>query len=70
MLGLADAHPWIAGVVGWVDLASPDAGRQLDELASNPKLKGVRHLVESEPDDEWLGRGHVVAGSGRSRRVG
>jgi L-fuconolactonase len=50
--------------VGWVDLASPDAGRQLDDLARNPNLKGVRHLVESEPDDAWLVRGDVMAGLG------
>jgi L-fuconolactonase len=64
MLGLAEAYPRIAGVVGWVDLASPAAGRQLDELARNPKLKGVRHLVESEPDDAWLAREDVIAGLG------
>src|ERR1041385_5312741 len=59
LLGLADAHAFIAGVVGWVDLASPDVGRQLDEFAAHPKFKGVRHLVESEPDDDWLLRPSV-----------
>lgn len=62
LLGLAEAHPFIAGVVGWVDLASRDVGRQLDELAAHPKFKGVRHLVESEPEDDWLVRELVVDG--------
>ena len=62
LLGLADAHPLVAGVVGWVDLESPDVGRQLDELAAHPKFKGVRHLVESEPADDWLVRRRVLDG--------
>ena len=49
LLELADANSFIAGVVGWVDLTSPEI-----ELATHPKFKGVRHLVESEPDDDWL----------------
>jgi L-fuconolactonase len=61
MLALADAHPFVAGVVGWVDLASPEAGRQLDDFARHPKFKGVRHLVESEPDD-WLAREDALGG--------
>ena len=40
LLDLADANPFIAGVVGWVDLTDPDA--HLDELCAHPKFKGVR----------------------------
>ena len=60
LLQLADANPFIAGVVGWVDLT--DAGAQLDELCAHPKFKGVRHLVESEPNDDWLIQPAVLAG--------
>jgi L-fucono-1,5-lactonase len=60
LLELADANPFIAGVVGWVDLTDPDA--QLDELCAHPKFKGVRHLVESEPNDRWLIQPQVLAG--------
>src|SRR5215467_275105 len=49
LLELADANNFIAGVVGWVDLTSS----QIDHL-THPKLKGLRHLVESEPNDDWL----------------
>ncbi len=62
MLGLADENPFVAGVVGWVDLASRDVGRQLDDLSAHPMFKGVRHLVESEPDDDWLVRPSVLRG--------
>lgn len=54
LLSLADAYPFIAGVVGWVDLVSPQVEQQLDELTRHPKFKGVRHLVESEPAEDWL----------------
>jgi len=62
LLRLADQHPFIAGVVGWVDLESENVGQQLDELASHPKFKGVRHLVESEPADDWLAQDGVIRG--------
>jgi L-fuconolactonase len=54
LLELADHSPLILGVVGWVDLRSPEVGSQLKRLAANPKLVGVRHIVQSEPDDRFL----------------
>jgi L-fuconolactonase len=54
LLALADAHPWIAGVVGWVDLRSDDVRRQLELVAEHPKLVGIRHIVQSEPDDRFM----------------
>lgn len=60
MLRLSDAHPFIAGIVGWVDLDSRQAGRQADELQRHERFKGVRHLVESEPDTDWLVRPQVL----------
>ena len=50
LLSLADAHPFIVGVVGWVDLQSPDVEHHLSALAAHPKLVGVRHSLQSEPD--------------------
>lgn len=65
LLSLADDHPFIAGVVGWADLMSPELDLQLDELTSHPKFKGVRHLVESEPEDDWLLEPQVLRGLNR-----
>jgi L-fucono-1,5-lactonase len=70
LLNLADEHPFIAGVVGWVDLSSDDVDRQLDELVSHPKFKGVRHLVESEPADDWLVQPQVLRGLKRLSSYG
>ncbi len=54
LLALADAHPSIAGVVGWIDLQADDARRQLELVAGHPKLVGIRHIVQSEPDDRFM----------------
>jgi L-fuconolactonase len=54
LLDLADAHPFIAGVVGWVDLQSDEAGAQIEPFGRNPRLVGLRHIVQSEPDDRFL----------------
>lgn len=54
LLELAERSPSILGVVGWVDLRSPDVRSQLRLLAGNPKLVGVRHIVQAEPDDRFL----------------
>ena len=70
LLSLTNEHPFIAGVVGWVDLGSDDIDRQLDELVSHPKFKGVRHLVESEPADDWLVQPQVLRGLKRLSTYG
>jgi L-fucono-1,5-lactonase len=62
LLELADANDFVAGVVGWVDLTSAQVETQLDELSAHPKFKGVRHLVESEPNDDWLVQPAVLSG--------
>ncbi|MCE9551954.1 MAG: amidohydrolase family protein [Planctomycetes bacterium] len=55
LLGLADEHPLIKGVVGWVDLRSDRVEEQLIQFAGHPKFVGVRHVVQDEPDDFMLG---------------
>jgi L-fuconolactonase len=62
LLSLATDYPFIAGVVGWIDLAGDDAAAELDEFADHPKFKGVRHLVESEPAEDWLVQPKVLRG--------
>lgn len=54
LLELAGRSPRILGVVGWIDLRSPDIRSQLKILARNPRLVGIRHIVQSEPDDRFL----------------
>src|SRR6266516_6853276 len=62
LLNLANAHQFIAGVVGWVDLTDDRMEEELELLTANPKFKGVRHLVESEPADDWLVQPSVLRG--------
>jgi len=54
LLELADSHTSILGVVGWADLRSSDIRSQLKTLVQNPKLVGIRHIVQSEQDDRFL----------------
>jgi L-fuconolactonase len=70
LLALADAHPFIAGVVGWVDLQSPDVARDLESLGRHPKLVGVRHIAQSEPDDRFLLRPAFLRGLERLEEFG
>ena len=62
LLELADSHPWILGVVAWVDLTSGGVGTSLDELQRHPRLKGIRHPVHDEADEAWLLRPDVIRG--------
>ncbi len=61
-LTLAERHPSIAGIVGWVDLASPDCERQLLEFKDHPKFVGIRHVTQDEPDDDFIVRDDVLRG--------
>ena len=54
LLGLAETEDCIAGVVGWVPLASPTVGEDLARLSENPRLKALRHVVHDEPDDDFI----------------
>ena len=54
MLALAAAHDFVAGVVGWVDLAGMDAAATLERLAANDRLKGVRPMLQDLPADDWI----------------
>jgi L-fuconolactonase len=54
LLGLADANPMIKGVVGWVDLQSLGLIHQLRKYAAHPKFVGVRHVVQGEPEDDFI----------------
>jgi L-fuconolactonase len=50
LLELADEFPFIAGVIGWVDLQAPDVDAQLARVAAHSRLVGIRHIVQAEPD--------------------
>ena len=62
LLELAASSLHVLGVVGWVDLRSPNVRSQLAEFAKNTKLLGVRHIVQSESDDHFLLRTELLHG--------
>jgi L-fuconolactonase len=68
LLALADANPFIKGVVGWVDLRSDRVEDQLAQFAPHPKFVGVRHVVQDEPDDNFLLGAAFQRGIGRLRQ--
>jgi L-fucono-1,5-lactonase len=68
LLDLADRHAFIAGVVGWVDLLS-DVGAQLEEFSGRPRLVGIRHIAQAEPDG-FLLRTELLRGIARLAEMG
>jgi L-fuconolactonase len=59
----ARVDPLVAGVVGWIDLARPDAGEALDALADGTALVGIRHQALAEADPAgWLRSPEVQRG--------
>ena len=54
LLALASVTPWVHGVVGWVDMKSPDALDAIATLARDPLLKGLRPMLQDLDDDAWI----------------
>lgn len=54
LLDLAEKNSIIAGVVGWGDLRSPKFEESLQSFVRNKKLVGLRHVVQDEPDDNFM----------------
>jgi L-fuconolactonase len=62
LLELTGRYPFICGIVGWLDLQSPELESQLAEFASHPALVGVRHVVHDEADDDFMLRPAFLKG--------
>ncbi len=54
LLSLAGQNGWIRGVVGWLPLASENIHKLLEELTENELLKGVRHVIQDEREDDFM----------------
>ena len=54
LLAHARENDFIRGVVGWVPLVDPDVRGTLEELAQDPHLRACRHVLQDEPDDEYM----------------
>lgn len=54
LLSLASDDDFLLGVVGWLPLGDPNLPHVLEGFSEQPKLKGIRHIVHDEPNDEYL----------------
>ena len=54
LLEIARATPFVAGVVGWADLAAPGAPTRIEAMASDPALLGLRPMLQDLDDDAWI----------------
>ncbi len=54
LLAMAEAGDLIQGVVGWVPLVDAKVGAELERLALHSKFRGVRHVLQDEPDEYFL----------------
>ena len=65
MLIHASYNDWIGGVVGWVNLLSPDeTGKRLEMYSKNPYYKGMRHLIHGEANPNWVVQDVVIESLG------
>jgi len=53
LLEVASGSDLVKAVVGWADLLSPEAPKRIAELATRPKLRGLRPMLQSLPDG-WI----------------
>lgn len=54
MMALAERTSLVRAVVGWVDLADRGAPERILQIARHPKLRGVRPMLQSIADTDWL----------------
>lgn len=70
LLELAEGSEFIRGVVGWAPIASGEFESVLENLRLNKKLKGLRHVVQDEPDPEFLLRADFNRGVALLKQYG
>ena len=54
LIELAHQNQFMKGVVGWLPLISDNIETYLLKYSGEPLLKGVRHVVQGEPDPEFI----------------
>jgi len=54
LLSLAEQNDFMRAVVGWVPLTDPSVGSMLEKLAAHPKLRGIRHVLQDELDENHI----------------
>lgn len=70
LLQLAARTPFVAAVVGWVDLTAPDAVESIDALRTDPLLRGLRPMLQSIDQTDWILQPAAQAALCHMARVG
>ena len=70
LLAIAADHPFIMGVVGWLDLCDPSIEPAIEQAAQNPRLKGLRMLIHDRPDLDFADSPAHRRGVGMLSRYG
>ena len=70
LLTLADRHAFIAAVVGWVDFENPETPATLAALATHPRLRAVRPMIQDIADPGWMLRPGLAPAFDAVERLG
>lgn len=70
LLDLAAKNDFVKAVVGWIDLQADDIDEQLSEWKSEKKLAGFRHVLQAEPDTEYMLRPNFLRGISKLKKYG
>jgi L-fuconolactonase len=62
LLDQAEASEAIRGVVGWASIAGEEFPGIMEEFEHRPKLKGLRHVIQDEPDENYILRANFNSG--------
>lgn len=70
LLDLAAKNDFVKAVVGWIDLQADDIDEQLSEWKAEKKLAGFRHVLQAEPDTEYMLRPNFLRGISTLKKYG
>ncbi|WP_016777773.1 amidohydrolase family protein [Anaerophaga thermohalophila] len=70
LLQLAAENEFIKGVVGWVPLSDKNIPEILSRFKNNNSLKGVRHVIQGEPDPQFILKKNFNNGISQLKKYG
>jgi L-fuconolactonase len=62
LLDLAEKHDFLRGVVGWAPIAGEEFPECMEEFDGREKLKGLRHVIQGEKDENYILRADFNSG--------
>lgn len=70
LVELAEKHNFVKGVVGWIDLKAEDLEQQLGSYKNTKCLKGFRHVLQGEPDPNFMLEASFISGLNTLNKLG